>query len=90
MNTDETKQSAEELLKSTARNVTELASIATHQLEESLNRSRTKIKEMQAILSDRTREYAQETDRFIHDKPWNAIGIAAGIGLLIGLLIRRR
>jgi ElaB/YqjD/DUF883 family membrane-anchored ribosome-binding protein len=26
----------------------------------------------------------------VHEKPWQSIGIAAGLGLLIGLLISRR
>jgi len=26
----------------------------------------------------------------VHDHPWSAVGIAAGIGLVIGLLIGRR
>jgi len=26
----------------------------------------------------------------VHEKPWQAVGIAAGAGLLIGLLIGRR
>jgi ElaB/YqjD/DUF883 family membrane-anchored ribosome-binding protein len=91
MNTEGTKEkpSAEQLLKDTARNVTELASIATHQLEDSLSRSKAKLQEMQSILSDKSKIYARETDRYIHENPWNAIGIAAGAGLIIGLLIRR-
>ena len=80
---------AEELLKSTARNVTELASLATHQLEEGVHRGKLKLQEMQSLLKDRTRNCANTTDRYIHDHPWNAIGMAAGIGLIIGLLLRR-
>jgi len=29
-------------------------------------------------------------ERRIHDNPWKAIGAAAGIGLVVGLLIGRR
>jgi ElaB/YqjD/DUF883 family membrane-anchored ribosome-binding protein len=83
-------QSAEQLLKATARNVSELASLATHQLEDSVTRGKVKLQEMQHVLGDRTKECARETDRYVHDKPWNAIGLAAGIGLIVGLLIRRR
>lgn len=86
----EQQQSADELLKSTARNVSELATMATHQLEESVSRGKMKLQEMQSLLTDRTKDYARTTDRYIHQNPWNAIGIAAGIGLIIGLLIRRR
>jgi ElaB/YqjD/DUF883 family membrane-anchored ribosome-binding protein len=36
------------------------------------------------------REAAQSTDKFVREKPWQAVGIAAAIGLVAGLLIRRR
>ncbi len=33
---------------------------------------------------------AQATDRIIRDKPYQSIGIALGLGVLVGLLINRR
>ena len=29
-------------------------------------------------------------DDFVHRNPWEAVGVAAGLGLLIGLFLRRR
>jgi ElaB/YqjD/DUF883 family membrane-anchored ribosome-binding protein len=29
-------------------------------------------------------------DDYVHDNPWRSVGIAAGVGLVIGLLIGRR
>lgn len=37
-----------------------------------------------------TRDAAEEADKFVREKPWQAVGIAAAIGLVAGLLIRRR
>jgi len=37
-----------------------------------------------------SREAAENTDKFVREKPWQAVGIAAAIGLVAGLLIRRR
>ena len=84
------QQSAEELLKAAAHNVSELASLATHQLEDTVSRGKTKLKEMQTMLSDKSRDYAQTTDQYVHDRTWSAIGFAAGLGFIVGLLIRRR
>jgi ElaB/YqjD/DUF883 family membrane-anchored ribosome-binding protein len=81
---------AEELLKATVRNVSELASIATHQIEETVNKGKTKMSEMQGVLSDKTKECARSTDEYVHENPWKAIGLAAGVGLILGLLMRRR
>jgi ElaB/YqjD/DUF883 family membrane-anchored ribosome-binding protein len=30
------------------------------------------------------------TDEFVHQNPWKSIGISAGVGLLVGLLVSRR
>ena len=37
-----------------------------------------------------SREVAENTDKFVREKPWQAVGIAAAVGLVAGLLIRRR
>lgn len=45
-------------------------------------------------ISDRAakaiREQAVHADEFVHDKPYIAIGIAAGLGLVAGALASRR
>jgi ElaB/YqjD/DUF883 family membrane-anchored ribosome-binding protein len=33
---------------------------------------------------------ARATDDYVHEHPWKSIGVAAGVGLLVGLLIGRR
>jgi ElaB/YqjD/DUF883 family membrane-anchored ribosome-binding protein len=33
---------------------------------------------------------ARITDEYVHENAWRTIGIAVGIGLIIGLLIRER
>ena len=35
-------------------------------------------------------EAARATDRYVHENAWKAVGISAGIALLVGLLIGRR
>jgi len=37
-------------------------------------------------IQDKTMEYSKITDKAIHDKPYVAVGIAFGVGMLIGLL----
>jgi ElaB/YqjD/DUF883 family membrane-anchored ribosome-binding protein len=36
-------------------------------------------------LRDRARYAAEATDEYVHDRPWTAIGIAAGIGIMLGV-----
>jgi len=40
-------------------------------------------------LADKAKAAAVSTDDFVHRNPWEAVGVAAGLGLLIGLFIRR-
>jgi ElaB/YqjD/DUF883 family membrane-anchored ribosome-binding protein len=41
-------------------------------------------------VSEKARQVGRETDRYVHANPWLIIGAAAGVGLLVGLMIRRR
>ena len=42
------------------------------------------------VMIDKTKQAARSTDEYVHEHPWKAVGVAAGIGLIIGLLIGRR
>jgi ElaB/YqjD/DUF883 family membrane-anchored ribosome-binding protein len=41
-------------------------------------------------LADKAKVAAVSADDFVHRNPWEAVGVAAGLGLLIGLFISRR
>jgi ElaB/YqjD/DUF883 family membrane-anchored ribosome-binding protein len=43
-----------------------------------------------ADMTERARECMQTTDTYVRDNPWQAVGIAAGLGLVVGLLVSRR
>ena len=43
-----------------------------------------------AALVDKTRAAARATDDFVHEEPWKAVGVAAALGLALGVLIGRR
>ena len=81
---------AEELLRATATQAGEKATAAREKIQESLHRAKVKLAEVEDVVIDTTKQTARATDEFVHDNPWKAVGIAAGIGLVIGLLIGRR
>ena len=39
---------------------------------------------------DQAKETTDQVNKYVRHNPWYAIGIAAGAGLLIGLMLRRR
>jgi ElaB/YqjD/DUF883 family membrane-anchored ribosome-binding protein len=80
----------EDLLKATAGDASERAAKARAHAEESLRKARARMNEMEQHLAARAREAAQKTNEYVHENPWPSVGVAAGIGFVVGLLIGRR
>jgi ElaB/YqjD/DUF883 family membrane-anchored ribosome-binding protein len=57
---------------------------------EALGRARVKLHEAQVAVGENAKAAARATDDWVHANPWGAIGAAAGVGFLIGLLVSRR
>jgi ElaB/YqjD/DUF883 family membrane-anchored ribosome-binding protein len=81
---------AEELLKATAGQAGEKVSAVRARAEESIRNAKVRIAAACDMVSERSREAARQADRYVHENPWNAIGVAAGVGLLLGFLIGRK
>ncbi|AJJ09071.1 hypothetical protein CH64_1599 [Yersinia rohdei] len=41
-------------------------------------------------LKQHARDVANNANHYVHDKPWQGVGIGAAIGLVLGLLLARR
>jgi ElaB/YqjD/DUF883 family membrane-anchored ribosome-binding protein len=83
-------EDAEELLRATAGQTGEKIAAARERAEDSLYAARERLGEMQKELIDQTRELAESADSYVRKNPWQAVGIAAAAGLVVGLLITRR
>ncbi|HEX7970688.1 MAG TPA: DUF883 family protein [Thiobacillus sp.] len=81
---------AEALLKATAGQGGEALAAVRAKAQESLAVAKAKMADAQAALLVRTKAAARATDAYVHENPWKAIGAAAGVGLVVGLLIGRR
>lgn len=81
---------AEELLKATAAQTGERVEKVRARAEESLRSARVRLAENSAVFAQRARDAALDVDDQAHKHPWATAGIAAGVGLLLGLLIGRR
>ena len=81
---------AEDLLRATANQAGEKIAVARERIQDSLHQAKVKLAEAEAMVTERARQAARYTDEYVHDNPWRAIGIAAGIGLVLGLLMSRR
>ena len=81
---------AEELIKATAVNEDEPLSAIRSKALDTLNNAKETLSSVEGTLTEKAKEVAEGADEFVHRNPWEAVGVAAGLGLLIGLFIRRR
>ena len=56
----------------------------------SLRQTREALNDAQDEALAQGRRVARATDHYVHDNPWQAIGVAGLVGLLLGVLLTRR
>jgi ElaB/YqjD/DUF883 family membrane-anchored ribosome-binding protein len=81
---------AEALLKATARHGGEELADVRAKAEQSIKAVKASMAAAPTALLVKSREAAKATDGFVHENPWEAVGAAAGVGLVIGLLMGHR
>ncbi len=82
--------SLEDLLSTTADSTGDALHDTRRRIETSLNDARDTLAGLEQQMAKEVKTAARATDRYVHDNPWQTIGIAAGIGVLIGVLLGRR
>jgi ElaB/YqjD/DUF883 family membrane-anchored ribosome-binding protein len=80
----------EELLKATAGQTGEKLAAARAKVEESLVATRKRLADLEQGLIEKTKVAARATDELVHEHPWQAVGVAAAVGFLLGMLTCRR
>ena len=81
---------AEEILRATAGVAGEKMVDLREHIAERLHDAKMRLADAEAALVDKTKAAARATDDYVNDNPWQAVGIAAGVGLLLGIIIGRR
>jgi ElaB/YqjD/DUF883 family membrane-anchored ribosome-binding protein len=81
---------AEELLRATANQAGEGAAVARARIQENLKVVKERLVSAEDVLIERARDAAKDADRYVRDNPWQAIGVSACVGAIVGMLISRR
>jgi ElaB/YqjD/DUF883 family membrane-anchored ribosome-binding protein len=81
---------AEALLRATSTQTGEKIQEVRARAEESLRQAKARLSSIEEEALRRAREVADATDEYVRENPWQSVGIAAGVGLLVGLLLARR
>lgn len=64
----------------------ELRNRGLHLLDSALDQ----VHDLQAATFEKGKEIVEDTDGYVRANPWQAVGIAAVVGLLAGMLIARK
>jgi ElaB/YqjD/DUF883 family membrane-anchored ribosome-binding protein len=81
---------AEAILKASASQSGEQLAALRVKATESLAAAKEKLAEAQVLAKQKGLIAAAATDRYVHESPWVAVGVAAGLGLVVGALLNRR
>ena len=81
---------AEALLQTTASHTGERVDAVRTRAAESLKQAREQLSDVQDEVVESVRDATDATESYVKKNPWQSLGIAAGVGLIIGLLLRRR
>lgn len=81
---------AEEVLRLTADEAGQTAADLRSRVQTRMNQAKADLVHLQEAAVAKAKAAGHAADDFVHDNPWKSIGIAAGIGLVVGLLVSRR
>jgi ElaB/YqjD/DUF883 family membrane-anchored ribosome-binding protein len=62
----------------------------TDEIRSGIESGKYSMADIQKVVGEKTKQAVTATDEFVKDNPWAALGIAAGVGVLVGLLISRK
>ena len=81
---------AEEILRATAGAAGDKVGELRERISVRLRDAKERVLDLEAAVVDKTKAAARATDDFVHEQPWKAVGVAAALGLALGVLIGRR
>lgn len=79
----------EEFIKHSEEQASESFHATKQKLESTLRNAKAEISHIEDVVVRKSKEVAHNADGYVRENPWKTAGVAAGVGLLIGLLISR-
>ena len=80
----------EELLKATAGQAGDKIQSARARVEETLRSAKASMEDLELAAIEKVRDAAKATDQYVNENPWPSVGIAVGVGLIVGWLLGRK
>jgi ElaB/YqjD/DUF883 family membrane-anchored ribosome-binding protein len=79
----------EQLLKSVVDEGGDKANALRAKMESNLKAAKDRLRQIEESAMETTKTAVRVTDNYVHENPWRVIGVSAGIGVVIGLLLNR-
>lgn len=83
-------QDAEELLRQAGQATGEEARELRSRAQAAIGRAKDSLVQLEQRAVAQTKAAAHATDNWVHEHPWTAVGIAAGLAFLVGLVVNRK
>jgi ElaB/YqjD/DUF883 family membrane-anchored ribosome-binding protein len=80
----------EALLRSIAEVGGEKAATLRGSVEANLNAAKARLRDLQGTAAETASAAFEEADDYVRENPWAAVGIAAAVGVVIGLMLGSR
>jgi ElaB/YqjD/DUF883 family membrane-anchored ribosome-binding protein len=77
----------EELMKSAAAVGGEKATAWRAGVEQNLKAAKEKLAQLEQAAVEKSKAAARATDNYVHENPWQSIGVTAGVSVLVGITI---
>jgi ElaB/YqjD/DUF883 family membrane-anchored ribosome-binding protein len=81
---------ADEILHATADQAGDKIVKLRARIQERLHDAKVRLHDAETMLIAKSRAAAKATDAYVHENPWKAVGIGAGVGFLVGFILGRR
>jgi len=80
----------EDLIKATTSLTGEDLVHAKAILSARIHAAKESVEEAGSAIADKARKSAAATNSYVHENPWQSIGIGAALGLILGVVVARR
>lgn len=80
---------ADGLLKEVANSTAEEFAAVRTKIEDKLGEAKSRLDSSRQAVSEKARRSADATHEYITENPWKVLGLAAAVGIIVGLLVRR-
>lgn len=83
-------EEAEALIEASIGDASERAGKVRERAEQSVGKARERLEDLEREFRTRAKAASEDAATYVRDNPLQAVGIAAAVGIIVGLMVARR